>query len=314
MRIPWVPVDNARIARRHMHSVALAAYLRHCAEQDQQTWRNAGQFFLPPSQGQDSPARRVGKYLTPVPSPVADALHAALPKGVQAEIGVLDGSWVEKLVELLDNVEKQLSEDVTTFEQLIDEAVKGRKFGLSKRLDDTLRTITGRELLGYLANRNILPKYGFPVDTVELRTLHATDPVGRQLELARDLSLAVYEYAPGNEVVAGGKVWTSIGLRKLPERELDHYSYRICQTCKRFQCGRQLDTAEVCPSCQDSFGAIGNLVLPEYGFIASRDTREVGSAPPERRWWSGSRNSDLLTRCSTPPTLPPSGVVTPRFG
>jgi ATP-dependent helicase YprA (DUF1998 family) len=289
MRIPWVPVDNARIARRHMHSVALAAYLRHCAEQDQQTWRNAGQFFLPPSQGQDSPARRVGKYLTPVPSPVADALHAALPKGVQAEIGVLDGSWVEKLVELLDNVEKQLSEDVTTFEQLIDEAVKGRKFGLSKRLDDTLRTITGRELLGYLANRNILPKYGFPVDTVELRTLHATDPVGRQLELARDLSLAVYEYAPGNEVVAGGKVWTSIGLRKLPERELDHYSYRICQTCKRFQCDhRQLDTAEVCPSCQDSFGAIGNLVLPEYGFIASRDTREVGSAPPERRWHGAS--------------------------
>ena len=28
MRIPWVPVDNARIARRHAHSIAMAAYFR----------------------------------------------------------------------------------------------------------------------------------------------------------------------------------------------------------------------------------------------------------------------------------------------
>jgi ATP-dependent helicase YprA (DUF1998 family) len=283
MRIPWVPVDNARIARRHMHSVALAAYFRHCAENYNETWSKAGEFFLPPTEGQDSPASRVGDYLTPVPTHVAEALRTAIPVDVQAVNGVHDGAWVEKLVELLDSVEKQLKEDVDTFDELIAEAVKARKFGLSKRLDETLRTITGRDLLGYLAARNILPKYGFPVDTVELRTLHATDPVGRQLELARDLSYAVYEYAPGNEVVAGGKLWTSAGVRKPPGRELDHYSYRVCQACKRFQCSRNLDTAEVCPTCQDSFGAIRNLVLPEYGFIASRESRDVGSAPPERR-------------------------------
>ncbi|PRC48960.1 hypothetical protein C6A85_77180, partial [Mycobacterium sp. ITM-2017-0098] len=48
MRIPWVPVDNARIARRHAHSIALAAYFRHRAERDSQTWRQAGPFFSPP--------------------------------------------------------------------------------------------------------------------------------------------------------------------------------------------------------------------------------------------------------------------------
>lgn len=283
MRIPWVPIDNARIARRHMHSVALAAYFRHCAESQDKTWSKAGEFFLPPADGPDSPAHRVGDYLKPVPPAVTEALKAVFPEDIQSANGVHDGTWVEKLVELLDSVELQLKEDVATFEGLIEEAVKERKFGLSKRLDDTLRTITGRDLLGYLAGRNILPKYGFPVDTVELRTLHAADPVGRQLELARDLSYAVYEYAPGNEVVAGGKLWTSTGIRKPPGRELDHYSYRVCQTCKRFQCGRNLDATELCPSCQEAFGAIRTLVLPEFGFIASRDNRDVGSAPPERR-------------------------------
>jgi hypothetical protein len=266
-----------------MHSVALAAYFRHCAENHTETWSKAGEFFLPPTEGQLSPAGRVADYLTPVPPHVVRALRAAFPEEVQSINGVDDGSWVEKLVELMASLEEQLKEDVATFDGLIEEAVKARKFGQSKRLDDTLRTITGRELLGYLAARNILPKYGFPVDTVELRTLHATDPVGRQLELARDLSYAVYEYAPGNEVVAGGKLWTSAGLRKPAGRELDRFSYRVCQTCKRFQCGRNLDTTEVCPSCQDSFGAVRTLVLPEFGFLASRDTRDVGSAPPESR-------------------------------
>lgn len=268
------------------------------------------------------------KYLSPVPPQVDEALQAALPLAVHAEIGMLDGSWVPKLGALLAAVEKEVQQDFKTFNGLIDEAVKERKFGLSKRLDDTLKTIMHRELLGFLANRNILPKYGFPVDTVELRTLHSVDPTGRRLELARDLSLAIYEYAPGNEVVAGGKVWKSAGLRKVPGHGLDHFSYRICRTCQRFQCGRELDPNELCPSCQHSYGSIGQLVLPEYGFVATREAREVGTAPPERRWhgasfvedhgeetgtypWPGEGGVSVRARAGTRATL---AVVSDGFG
>jgi ATP-dependent helicase YprA (DUF1998 family) len=288
MRIPWVPVDNARIARRHAHSIALAAYFRHCAEHDGQTWRNAGDFFSPPGEGLNSPAAKVGQYLTPIPPQVKEALQAALPPDVQAEVGVLDGSWVGALVDLLAGAEAGVKHDIDTYNEQIDAAVRERKFGLGKRLDDTLKTITGRELLGFLANRNVLPKYGFPVDTVELRTLHAADPIGRQLELGRDLGLAIYDYAPGNEVVAGGKVWTSAGLRKLPGRQLVRLDYRVCGTCKRFESGHVLDASAVCPTCNDSVGAVRRLVLPWYGFVAERDTRDVGTAPPERRWHGAS--------------------------
>ena len=194
----------------------------------------------------------------------------------------------ESLVELLGSTEDELTKDVADIEERIEESVKERNFGLSKRLQDTLRTITGRELLGYLANRNILPKYGFPVDTVEFSTLHAADPVGRQLELGRDLSLAIYDYAPGNEVVAGGKVWTSTGLKKRPGKELVRHSYRTCQACGRFQRGAKLDPGDICPSCGDQFKSIGTLIIPEFGFIAGCEARDVGSAPPDRRWHGGS--------------------------
>ncbi|MDV3125281.1 DEAD/DEAH box helicase [Mycobacterium sp. 21AC1] len=288
MRIPWVPIDNARIARRHAHSVALAAYFRHCYDTRNEKWKTVGPFFSPAETGGPSPADGVRDYLTPVPAIVRDALTEALPASVQAEIGVHDGSWVGPLVDLLGRVQAELIQDVSDIEARIEESSKERKFRLSDQLVQTKRTITGRDLLGFLGNRNILPKYGFPVDTVGLSTINAADPVGRRLELDRDLSLAIYDYAPGNQVVAGGKLWTSAGLKRRPDKELVRHKYRICNTCRRFERGNDLDAAAPCPSCGDAFKSIRTLIIPEFGFIAANDARDVGSAPPDRRWHGGS--------------------------
>ena len=293
MRIPWVPVDNARIARRHAHSIALAAYFRHRADRDPETWKKhtafrAGFFFSPPVGGNESPAAQVRHFLTPVPPDVDEALRTALPPHVQAEVGVLNGSWVDTLVDLVASVEDEVRNDIDIYNKQIDEAARERKFTLGKKLTETLRTIESRELLGFLANKNVLPKYGFPVDTVELRTLHSAEPIGRQLELGRDLALAIYEYAPGNQVVAGGKVWTSAGLRRVPGHQLVQLSYRICDTCKRFESGHVLDDSVVCPTCNSAYKPARRLVRPEFGFVAERETRDVGTAPPERRWHGGS--------------------------
>lgn len=288
MRIPWIPLDNPRIARRHAHSIALAAYFRHRAELHDEKWKSAGAFFLPAGENIPSAASGVADFLSPIPAEVENALRTALPGSVHSEVGIDDGSWVEQLVELLGSVEKELTGDVVAIEQRIQETVKERKFGLAKRLEETKRTITDRDLLGFLANRNILPKYGFPVDTVELNTLNAVDAVGRKLELDRDLSLAIYDYAPGNQVVAGGKLWTSDGLRKRPGKELLRHPYRICPTCGRFEQGANLNDDPLCPSCHEPFKATGTLVIPEFGFVAASDAHDVGSAPPERHWHGGS--------------------------
>lgn len=288
MRIPWVPIGNERIARRHAHSVALAAYFRHCYEADGTKWRFAGDFFTPDGDGQDSPAARVRMYLSPVPETVQRALADVLPPRVGEEIGVEDGSWVDTLCDLLAVAEQDMRNDLETFRTLIQEAKESDKLALGGRLQKTLRTIEHRQLLGYLANKNVLPKYGFPVDTVELRTLHCEGDVGARLELSRDLSQAIYDYAPGSQVVAGGKLWTSRGLHKLPKRELEELKYRVCKHCDQFECGHELDASGLCPSCGEAFGTIRTFVVPEFGFVADRKVEDVKPQPPERMWGRAS--------------------------
>ncbi|APA97244.1 hypothetical protein NS506_03191 [Nocardia seriolae] len=288
MRIPWIPIDNERIGRRHAHSIALAAYFRSRFERDRLVWTKAGPFFEPGSEGQDSAAAQVRQFLTPVPDHVRTALRTVLPPSVSSAIGVDDGSWVDRLCELLALAEADLIGDIELFSALIEDAVQTRKFTLAGRLQKTLRTIEDRQLIGFLANKNILPKYGFPVDTVELRTTHCEGDVGGKLELDRDLSQAIFDYAPGNEIVAGGKVWTSRGLHKLPKRELEALAYRVCRECSRFECGHGLDAAARCPSCDQEFGQIRTCVVPECGFVADRRVGEVKAEPPQRLWGGSS--------------------------
>ncbi|MBY4571135.1 DEAD/DEAH box helicase [Gordonia sihwensis] len=292
MRIPWIPIDNERIGRRHAHSVALAAYFRHRYENDGLTWRHAGDFFTQ-AEGQDSPAAQVREFLTPVPANVQSALVDVLPSDVAAAIGVLDGTWVGELCELLAIAEQDIRGEIDTFRKLIEEAKAEDRLTLGGRLQKTLKTIEERQLLGYLANKNILPKYGFPVDTVELRTAHCAEDVGGRLELARDLSQAIYDYAPGNQVVAGGKLWTSRGLHKLPKRELVEFQYRVCGVCEQFQCATVLDASELCPSCDEPFGAIRTFVVPEFGFVADRKAEEVKPEPPARNWGGATYVEDI---------------------
>lgn len=284
MRVPWVPVDNERIGRRHAHSIALSAYFRESFERDGSLWRNAGDFFLEDAQGFIA-SDGVAEFLDPVPAGVLASLQRALPLEVQDEIGVEASSWVIELVRLLESVRDEVSGDSDEFQLLIEEAVNARQYRRADQVAKTLETVKRRELLGFLANRNILPKYGFPVDTVELRTFHSGDPVGRQLELSRDLSQAIYDYAPGNEVVAGGKLWTSRGLYRMPGRELDVHEYRVCKTCENFESSRQLPDDQACKVCGAAFDKLPRkIVVPEYGFVADAKTEKVGSAPPERLW------------------------------
>ncbi|WP_435277826.1 DEAD/DEAH box helicase [Rhodococcus yananensis] len=293
MRIPWVPVENERIGRRHAHSVALAAYFRHAFDSDGTVWKEAGQFFRPDENGNPSPASRIGTFLDPVPDDMRTDLRRILPPQVQEEIGLEEDGWVEHLVTLLDKVESEVENDFQTFRTLIEEAKNAEQFKLADQLQKTLRTIDQRQLLGFLANKNVLPKYGFPVDTVELRTLHCHEPVGAKLELSRDLSQAIYDYAPGNQVVAGGKVWTSRGIHRVPKRELEQLEYRVCRECGRFEIGHVLDAGAMCSACEKPFGAIGKMVVPEYGFVADAKATDVGTAQPERTWGGTSYVEDI---------------------
>ena len=284
VRAPYVPLANERIDRRHAHSVAVAAFFRNYKNLTGEEWRYAGEFFLPGPGNTPPPCQRVRVFLTPVPDDVRRSLSRILPESVQAEIGLDTSAWVGELADLLERIRIELTTDVAAFEERRLQAVNDRKGFLVDRYEKTINTLTKRNLLNFLANRNVLPKYGFPTDTVELRTQYADSRVGSRLDLSRDLSSAIYEFAPGAELVAGGLQWTSGGVYRLPDRELVGKYYAVCAACGGYREGDE-PVDPICPSCGvQQTGVPRRYCVPEFGFVAKRDTKRPGMSPPRRSW------------------------------
>lgn len=299
MRAPYVPLDNARIDRRHAHSIALAAFFRWLNDVHAARVRTAADFFLADA-GATPVYCMVREFLTPVPDRISEALQRVLPPAVQAELDTAGGGWVEELIGLLERVAAEIQADIALLNQRIEEASAARRFPLAGRFQRVMSTIRDRNLLGFLATRNVLPKYGFPVDTVELRTQYTTEQhgAGARLELARDLGQAIYEYAPGSQVVAGGHLWTSGGVYRLPGKELQSATYAVCDRCGHYRQSTG-DFETQCPLCgQINAGAPRRYVIPEFGFVAAHDVTKPGSTPP-RRTWTGETH---VLRLSDEPT------------
>lgn len=286
IRPPFVPLDNVRIDRRHAQSVAMSAFFQWLFENKQQISRTAGEFFLPNASGQEPPVSLVAGYLDPPPARIEESLARVLPDSVREAIARDEGGWAKCLVSLLETVRLQLATDVATLQELCDQAAAAKNFGLAGRYQKVIATLERRDLLGFLANHNVLPKYGFPVDSVELRTAYSDEShgVGQLLDLSRDLSQAIYEYAPDATLVAGGKLWTSRGIYRLPGRALEEFEYQTCERCGSFrQAVVGIDPA--CPQCGHlATKAPRRLTVPEFGFVAAKETGKPGARPPKRSW------------------------------
>lgn len=286
MRVPWVPINNHRIARRHIHSIVFSAFFRHLADQGIPPLRHVDHLFKT-SEGDGIPPelwRRVGPFLRPVPEGIDDSIARVVPPQIHAELGLDDQSWVGDLVDSLRRVAEEYQAENAFLTEKMDEAGANKQYRYADHLKRTLSTVATRPLIGSLAQKNVLPKYGFPVDTVALRTNHSPDPAGAKLELDRDLSLAIRDYAPGNQVVAGGKLWTSRALSIPPGKSLDTREYVICPNCEAVQTGRELDVSS-CDVCATELEVTKKktMVIPEFGFIAEPEVQDVSSAPPQRR-------------------------------
>ena len=79
-----------------------------------------------------------------------------------------------------------------------------------RRLGYVENTLKGRKLLEYFANTVVIPKYGVPIDVAEMVVPPTSGNAGNEkLKLHRDLSLAITDYAPGEETIAAGATWVS---------------------------------------------------------------------------------------------------------
>jgi hypothetical protein len=278
---PHFEVANEKIVLRHVFATALAAFWQTHAD----TFGNVESFFF----RSGAPGEHLlQNFLGSHPQDLYMALQRIVPASLREHLGIADWSWMQKLLGE-DGVLSRAAELVNSDVRQLEEA-RQRLVAKHKPSDYILRfihTIKDTYLLTYLSRQNVIPKYGFPVDVVSLQILHHGDEA-RSLELDRDLRIALSEYAPGSQVVAAGKLWTSRYLKLLPAHTWPKYIYAICDNCQCYQRVLAADTSEPLTQCrlcgQPLVGRNhGTFIVPEFGFMTSlAPPGEPGDARPAR--------------------------------
>lgn len=298
---PRVTIANEKIVRRHMQAVLLAAFLwKETQHFGQNPYEKVKDFFLPAPDDvelTETGIERFREYAEAHPEEVKKALSDIIPAShdLPSQVGLEDWGWLrtdeeDGMLDLLDRIEGEVSGDVEVYQNLIEKAIQKENYRQADVYKRVLRTVRDRRLISFAASRGLLPKYGFPTDVVDLRTEHVPTSNSRNIELQRDLRIAIGEYAPGSEVVAAGKVWTGGGLQKLPNKNWPTYQYAVCPECSRFHQAPD-DIPETCEGCgaklrQGYPRRYGKYVIPEFGFVAAPTSRKTGESSPKRGYAS----------------------------
>lgn len=292
-RTPIVPIHNSRLAERHIFSIAIAAFFRD-ESNDGRLYKNVVDFYEPMADGTTG-ATRYLEWLESVPTSVLDSVSRVLgPDMFKLDELQLD-SWRANLTELVSTVLADVLDTRDFYENEIEKAYSNQKGAFGDRLKRTLYTLRSTQLLGDLANHNLIPKYGFPVDTVSVRIPLTDGETAKQLDLSRDLSQAIFEYAPGSSVVAGGYLWESTGLVRMKEKELPDVNFRFCEKCDHYEESRD-DLGSECLLCgTPAVGQPKKYIQPRFGFVARGGKKKPGENPPRTRWIGETRIAKVGT-------------------
>jgi hypothetical protein len=159
-------------------------------------------------------------------------------------------------------------------------------------------------LVTLLSRMAVIPTYSFPVHTIRLEITESQRTADQSrfgqddaLQLDRDAALAIGEYAPGAEVVAGGRIWTSRGIVRRPKEYMPDQYHRICEACGHPEIHLKRDQfGQVCPQCSEPPRARMRRFIEPTAFLTAygeRQGRDPGTSRLRARPVDEAR---LLTR------------------
>ena len=138
-------------------------------------------------------------------------------------------------------------------------------------------------IINFLSKHGVIPTYSFPVDSIDLEVTTGGFNTKSSVELSRDARLGITEYAPGAEVIANGRLWTSYAIAQHPKEFMPPFKYKICPSCQHIE-AREDDSLipQNCQSCNTPFTGAARTFIEPKGFITSA-SEPHGREPRSRR-------------------------------
>lgn len=287
---PVFNVENDKIGIRHVYASAFSFFWKEYPSYFASVYD-----FMQEDCSADNGVKAFRRYIRSNPKELKDYLKRFLPEALQRKYDVENFGWADGLINENDGILTVAAEtyfdDIKKLKNAADRAFYDLKYGVDA-INQRIRVYQKEGILAYLARNNIFPKYGFPVDTVELRILDRNNSLKTGLQLQRDLAMAISEYAPGSQIVANGKLITSRYIRKRPDRSWKMSRYCVCPVCGdlnlSFYDPNDDEIPQSCATCGAKLDArtAGVYLIPEFGFEADSNIKRPGLKKPVRTYKS----------------------------
>jgi hypothetical protein len=281
VRPPTLRIDNPKIATRHIAAVIIGAFLSAFPERFRSLGSLMGDLERPDI------VEALRSYVQEHESHLQGVLREVVSAGRLHEYFGLDKNsllWADQISGQDSRLALAVLETASEYRQILDHEKTSsaeRRYSEAQWARQRANTLEREDVLSFLSRKAIIPKYGFPVDVVSLETRLASDD--QTVDLDRDLSIAIAEFAPGAELVANKRLWTSQALRKVPEREWRREDYMICRKHGLFVSWIDSQPA-VEPCCEELRPSPHQYVVPEFGFTTGRNKPTEPKRRPSREY------------------------------
>lgn len=293
---PILEIDNEKIAERHLNSIVVSWFFKKHPEYFLERTRRIVSYKQPENMG-----TVLKNDLSKHPQELLDSIHNIIPDDICQSLNVDEWAFINDLVGDEGSLTRAIDERTADIDGLksfsvevrskLDEGSTVKGLGRAIAAEKLIATLEDEASINFLSAKGVLPKYGFPIDTVSLDIIGGTDEEAKKIDLSRDLKMAISEFAPPAKIVANGKIWESYAINTIPNKGWPAYIYHECPSCKKIYHpeGNVVDVAvnlndapkKVCEYCNTLTDA-RLFIIPLFGFSTQMEykPKPVGEVRP----------------------------------
>lgn len=290
---PILEIENEKIAERHLNSIIISWFLKKYPDYFIENTKKIVSYNEAVNMATD-----LKEALNSHPKDLLESIHDVIPADICEGLCVDEWGFIDSIVGNEGSLTRAIIERTADIDGL-------KKFSSEVKKDDTnaglyraiaaerlITTLEDQPSINFLSAKGVLPKYGFPIDTVSLDILGGSDAEAKKIDLSRDLKMAISEFAPPAKIVANGKVWESYAINTVPDKGWPTYIYHECPKCKKIYHpeGTMVDVTanleeepkKVCPFC-DTMMNPRKFIIPLFGFSTQMEykPKPVGESRPK---------------------------------
>lgn len=279
---PYFNVLNKKIIVRHLMATSLGYFFRI----NPVYFKNLEELVF------EGGIEEFKEYMKSRPKDLNEYInHKILPESVYD--GYKNFKWLdeiggedEKMNSFVDTIQGMCKE----YELAKDEALKKQALGDENASKDVtyfihqISELKKGEVIKNLSKYCVIPKYGFPVDVVDLQIYEDGKPVDKY-DMSRDLKIAISEYAPDSEVIVDGNKYTSKYITLKKESEFPKNWFVTCPTCRRMNIFISKSDSAECKYCGQGIGQeIAEYYIEPINGFKTGETKESTRLKPKRSY------------------------------